>query len=147
MSIVNVEAHTLFGWWKISSFRVEFEDTGERADIYGVDPSGHIVIEPGRIMSILTSRDRPNNDPRSLFETMIAYCGSYHVEGKDKLIIKVDTAWHPAWIGTEQVRFFKVGSGVLSMTTEWQTHPSFPGRVARGVLTAQRNPAGSLPAK
>jgi hypothetical protein len=28
----DVEAHMLFGWWKILSFQVEFEDAGERAD-------------------------------------------------------------------------------------------------------------------
>jgi hypothetical protein len=44
---------------------------------------------------------------------MIAYSGSCRVEDGDKLIIRVDTAWHPAWIGTERVRFFKVDSGVL----------------------------------
>src|SRR6266545_3551833 len=76
-------------------------------------PYGHMVIERDRMMSILTSRERPNNDPTALFETMIAYSGSCRVEDGDKLIIKVDTAWHPAWIGTEQVRFFKVDSGVL----------------------------------
>jgi len=139
----HVEAHTLLGWWKIVSLQVEFEDTGERTDTYGVDPLGHMVIERDRMMSILTSRERPNHDPTALFETMIAYSGACRVEDEDKLIIKVDTAWHPAWIGTEQVRFFKVDGGALSMTTAWQTHPSFPGRMARGVLTAQRNPASA----
>jgi hypothetical protein len=134
----DVEAHTLFGWWKILSFQVEFQDAGAREDAYGVNPLGHIVIERDRMMSILTSRERPDNDPVALFETMIAYSGSCRVEDGDKLIIKVDTAWHPAWIDTEQVRFFKVDDDVLSITTAWQTHPLFPGRMARGVLTAQR---------
>jgi hypothetical protein len=67
----DVEAHMLFGWWKILSFQVEFEDAGERADTYGVNPLGHMVIERDRMMSILTSRERPNNDPTALFETMI----------------------------------------------------------------------------
>ena|SRR5882724_9416149 len=110
MVMPDVEAHTLFGWWKILSFQVEFEDAGERADTYGVNPLGHMVIDRDRMMSILTSRERPNTDPTALFETMIAYSGSCRVEDGDKLIIKVDTAWHPAWIGTEQVRFFKVDS-------------------------------------
>ena len=90
------------------------------------------------MMSILTSRERPNTDPTALFETMIAYGGSCRVEDRNKFIIKVNTAWHPAWIGTEQVRFFKVDNGVLSIATAWQTHPLFPGRTARGELTAQR---------
>jgi len=68
---------------------VEFEDAGECADTYGVNPFGHIVIERDRI---LTSRERPSNDPTALFESMIAYSGSCHVEDGDKLIIKIDTA-------------------------------------------------------
>ena len=99
------------------------------------------------MMSILTSRERPHNDPTALFATMIAYSGSCRIENEARLIIEVDTAWHPAWIGTEQVRFFKVDNGVLSITTPWQTHPSFPGRTARGVLTAQRDPTSALGAE
>jgi hypothetical protein len=140
----DVEAHKLFGWWRILSFQVEFEDKGEHADTYGADPLGQMVIERDRMMAILTSRERPNNDPTALFETMIAYSGSCRVEDEHTLIIKVDTAWHPAWVGTEQVRLFKVDSSVLSMTTAWQSHPSFPGRTARGVLTAQRIPTSPV---
>jgi hypothetical protein len=134
----DVTPHYLFGWWQISSCQVEFEDGGECANTYGVAPLGHMVIEPHRMMSILTSRERPDHDPTALFETMLAYSGSCRVEDGDKLVIKVDTAWHPAWIGTDQVRFFKVESGVLSITTAFQTHPLFRGRMARGVLTARR---------
>jgi hypothetical protein len=39
----DVKAHTLFGWWKILSFQVEFEDAGECADTYGVNPLGYMV--------------------------------------------------------------------------------------------------------
>ena len=139
MAMFDIEAHQLSGWWAILSFQVEFQDTGERADTYGFEPLGHIVIERGRMMSILTSRVRPNGDPAALFEAMIAYSGFCRVEDEHKFIIKVDTAWHPAWIGTEQVRFFKVDRGVLATTTAWQIHPSSPGRMARGVEMAQRN--------
>ena len=97
----DVEAHKLFGWWKILSFQVEFEDAGERADTYGVNPLGHMVIERDRMMSILTSRERPNNDPTALFETMIAYSGSCRVEdgqahhkGRHGLASSLD--WHRA---------------------------------------------------
>jgi hypothetical protein len=73
-----------------------------------------------------------------LFETMMAYSGSCRIEDEVRLVIKVDAASHPAWVGSEQLRFFNVDGGTLSITTAWQTHPKFPGRMARGVLTAQR---------
>ena len=129
---------TLLGWWRITIFHIELEDTGECVDAYGIDPLGHMVISDDRIMSILTSRERSNKDAAVLFETMMAYSGSCRIEDEVKLVIKVDTAWHPAWIGSEQHRFFNVDGDTLSITTAWQTHPKFPGRMARGVLTAQR---------
>ena len=92
----NVNATRCSDGGRFYLFQVEFEDAGECADTYGVNPLGHMVIERDRMMSILTSRERPDNDPTALFETMIAYSGSCRVEDWDKLIIKVDTAWHPA---------------------------------------------------
>ncbi len=134
----DVGVDTLFGWWKIVSFQIEFADTGERVPMYGVNPLGHMAIKGDRMMAILTAKERASTDAATLFETMMAYSGSCRIEDGDKLIVTVDTAWHPAWIGTEQVRFFKVDGDALSITTAQQTHPKFPGRTARGVLTAQR---------
>jgi hypothetical protein len=128
----------LLGWWKITSFHVELEDTGERLDTFGVDPLGHMVITEDRFMSILTSRERTDKDAAALFETMIAYSGSCRIEDEARLVIKVDVAWHPTWVGSEQLRFFNVDGDTLSITTAWQTHPKFPGRTARGQVTAQR---------
>src|SRR3569833_3948446 len=42
MAKSEVKAHALFGWWRISSFHVELEDSGERAETYGADPLGHM---------------------------------------------------------------------------------------------------------
>jgi len=138
MSASALMCGALLGWWKITSFHVELEDTGECVDTYGVDPLGHIVITDKRLMSILTSRERADKDASALFETMIAYSGSCRIEDEGRLVIRVDVAWHPAWVGSEQLRFFNVDGDTLSITTAWQTHPKYPGRMARGVLTAQR---------
>lgn len=134
----DVFAESLSGWWKISTFRVEFEDGGESADTYGAHPLGFMVIDRGRMMTILTARERVATDPARLFETLISYTGSCRVEDGNRLVISVDTAWHPSWVGTEQVRSFEVDGDGLAITTAWQTHPLFPGRTARGVLTAKR---------
>lgn len=58
-----VRGALLLGWWKITSFPVEW-DTGECLDTYGVDPLGHMVITDDRMMSILTSRERATKTPR-----------------------------------------------------------------------------------
>jgi hypothetical protein len=138
MSASALVRNALMGWWNITSFHVELEDTGECVDSYGVDPLGHMVITDDRMMSILTSRVRSDKDAAALFETMMAYSGSCRIEDGVRLVIQVDAAWHPAWVGSEQIRVFNVDGNTLSITTAWQTHPKFPGRMARGVLTAQR---------
>ena len=90
-------------------------------------------------MAILTRSDRAppkeDADGAALFKSMMAYTGNFRIEGKDKFITDVDLAWHPGWNGTEQTRFFKVEGDTLSITTAQQTHPMFPGRMGRGIIT------------
>ena len=89
-------------------------------------------------MSILTSRERTDKDAAALFETMMAYSGSCRIEDEVRLVIKVDAAWHPAWVGSEQLRFFNVDGGTVSITTGLAN----PSKVSRAngarALTAQR---------
>ena len=112
----------LIGTWRLISIQFELADTGERFDLYGPHPLGFLILTEGaRLMVILTSADRepPRDeaDGAALFESMMAYSGKYGVEGEDKFITSVDLAWHPAWNGTEQTRFFKLDNGMLSITT------------------------------
>ena len=58
MSAPALVRGALLGWWKITSFHVELEDTGECVDTYGVHPLGHMVITDDRMMSILTRAHR-----------------------------------------------------------------------------------------
>jgi len=36
---------------------------------------------------------------------MIAYTGRWRVEG-DRIVTRVEAAWQPAWVGTDQIRQF-----------------------------------------
>jgi hypothetical protein len=92
MSASALVRGALPGWWKIASFHVELEDTGECVDTYGVDPLGYMVITDDRMMSIITSRERTDKDAAALFETMMAYSGSCRIEDEVRLVIKVDAA-------------------------------------------------------
>ena len=133
----------LIGTWRLISIQFELADIGERFDLYGPHPLGFLILTEGaRLMGMVTSADRepPRDeaDGAALFESMMAYSGKYRVEGEDKFITSVDLAWHPAWSGTEQTRFFKLDNGMLSITTAEQTHPLFPDRLGRGVLIWRR---------
>jgi hypothetical protein len=129
----------LVGSWKLITFHYVAEDTNERGDVYE-SPCGVLTFTAtGRMMTIITAGDRgPNADPRDLFCAMMAYSGQYRIQGDDTFIVKVDAAWHPSWIGTEQVRFFKLEGETLSVTSPAQYHPMFPGRLVRGMVTFKK---------
>lgn len=130
------------GTWRLTSICFEFADTGERVDMYGANPLGFLVLtEDGRFIGLVTAANRAlpqtEADSAALFRSMMAYTGEYRIDG-DRFITNVDVAWHPAWNGTEQTRFFTLSGDTLSITTPQQTHPLFPDRVGRGVLGWRR---------
>jgi hypothetical protein len=129
----------LIGLWKMVSLQFEFADTHECVDTYGPKPHGYLIItQDRRMMTIITSdgRERPNGetDEAALFKNMMAYSGNFRLEGEDQFITTVDIAWHPAWIGSEQARFFTMNGDALSIVTAEITHPRYPGRTGRGVV-------------
>jgi hypothetical protein len=133
----------LYGAWKLISLHFVVTDSGERADMYGADPLGSIVITPdNRMMTVITRNGRTASDSESgaaaLFRSMMAYSGPFRIEGEDQFITRVEVAWHPDWVGTEQARTFSVVDDVLSITTAETLHPMFPGRKGRGILKWQR---------
>jgi len=94
------------------------------------------------MIAIVTAehRNKPNTDEDRIaaFRSMIAYSGIYRVEG-DRWVTKVDVAWTEAWIGTEQMRFLKLESEKLTVTSMWQPSPNLPGNPeTRGVLVWTR---------
>jgi hypothetical protein len=70
-----------------------------------------------------------------LFNSMVAYTGSYRVDG-DKWVTRVDVSANPAWVGTEQTRSFRVTGDRLQEMTAWAPRPD--NSVARAVITYER---------
>jgi hypothetical protein len=134
----------LAGAWRVVSAYVEFADTGETADPFGPQPEGWIVFtEGGRMFGILTAAGR--KDPSSegdferLFKSMLAYSGAVQVdEQQGKFINRVDTAWQPGWVGTEQVRYFTIDGDVLRIRSAEQTLPQFGDRRLTSFVTFRR---------
>ncbi len=132
----------LVGVWKLQTYEVEFQDTDERKAPFGNHPNGYgIFTAEGRTMAILTAEDRKvpqtEADRALAFTTMVAYTGIYSIEG-DHWVTKVDTSWNEAWIGTDQLRNFKLDGDKLTVTSNWRPYPLFDGRVARGFLIWSR---------
>lgn len=134
----------LVGAWTLSTAEWELVDTGERFDMYGPNPRGAITFAAtGRMVALVTSSSsvppKTDADRAALTKEMMSYSGKFRIEGTDQFITSVDLAWHPAWIGTEQARFFKVESDTLSIASREQKHPSFPGKLVRGHLFWKRD--------
>ena len=137
-----MNAANLVGSWKLRLIQVEAADTGLRTDLYGPHPVGRLIIAAnGRLNAVITAGGRAppkeDSDGATLFKSMMAYSGRYRIEG-DKFITSVDTAWHPGWVATEQVRFFTLVDDVLSIRSALQTHPNFPGQQLYGIIEWQR---------
>ena len=128
----------LVGTWKIVSAVMEDVETKEQKLLWGEHPNGYIVLTPsGRWIVVQTAEGRKapetDADRSAAFRSMLAYSGRYHVEG-DKIIIKVDIAWDESWIGTEQVRFYRIEGARLHIEAAPQPYANFGGKVMRGIL-------------
>jgi hypothetical protein len=132
----------LAGNWKVVKFELEFQDSGERRNLFGPNPVGWVILtREGRAMSYLEAENRKSaktdEERVALFRTLVAYTGKYRVDG-DRFITSVDGSWNAAWIGTEQSRFFKLDGDRLSITTQWSAAPLYNNRMTRGILALER---------
>jgi hypothetical protein len=129
----------LLGTWKLISFQVATEDDDERHDVYDAHPRGFLIVTERRFTAILTAGDQPPDaDRATLFDRLTAYSGVYRVKA-DEIIVTVDVAWHPSWLGTEQTRFFKLDGDKLSIISAPTQHPKFPDKLVRGIVAWQRD--------
>jgi hypothetical protein len=132
------------GVWKLVSYEVEIQATGQKELPMGKSPTGYVIITPeGRFMAVLTGEGRKAaktvEERANLLGTVIAYTGTCRFEG-DKFINKVDVAWNPEWVGTEQTRLFKVDGDRLQILTTWRVMPNWPDKgMTRSIITFERS--------
>ncbi len=133
----------IHGAWQLSTYRVEVQATAESFTPMGNNPSGYVIFTPeGRLSFTLSAAGRrpPRSldDSAALLSSMIAYTGIYRLEG-DRWITQVDVAWNPAWVGTEQTRFFVIEGEQLTVRTPWRVMPNWPEKgLTRSIVTFQR---------
>jgi hypothetical protein len=134
------DAARVHGVWKLVSYDVEVQATGEKEPVMGRHPTGFVIFTPeGRALFILTGEGRRPaktvQERADLLSTLVAYTGTYRIEG-DKWITSVDVAWNPEWVGTEQTRFFKVEGDHLQVVTPWRIMPNWPEKgMQRSIVT------------
>jgi len=143
-SSVADESARVHGVWKLVSYEVEIQATGEKEPVMGRAPTGYVIFTPeGRVMFVLTGEGRqPAKTPQEradLLSTLIAYTGKYRIEG-DKWITSVEVAWNPEWVGTEQPRTFKTDGDRLHVFTPWRIMPNWADKgMQRSIVVFERS--------
>jgi hypothetical protein len=140
---------TLDGRWRLRTAE-DLRPNGTVARLpWGAHPSGSIVVERGACYVQIMSGDTPAFAPGAaaaeqmkamLLSSYIAYSGPCTINDADASVtLKVEAAWRPDYVGTEQKRYFQIDKNVL------QFGPA-PGSIRAGaealtrVLTLDRVP-------
>jgi hypothetical protein len=137
------DSQKVHGIWQLVSYEIEVQATGQKVPVMGQNPTGYVTFAPeGRVFFVLTGEGRKpaktDQERAELLSTLVAYTGTYRVEG-DKWITKVDVAWNPEWVGTDQIRSFKVDGEQLQVLTPWRVMPNWADRgMTRSIVTFVR---------
>lgn len=132
------------GIWKLVSYEIERQATGQKDPVMGSNPRGYVTFAPeGRVFFVLTGEGRKpaktDQERAELLSTLVAYTGMYRFEG-DRWITKVDVAWNPEWVGTEQARSFKIDGDRLQVLTPWRIMPNWADKgMTRSIVTFERS--------
>ncbi len=131
------------GIWKLVAYEIEIQATGQKDPVMGKNPTGYVIFSrEGRVWFVLTGEGRKPaktvEDRAELLSSLVAYTGIYRIE-EDTWITKVDVAWNPEWVGTEQRRFFKVDGERLQVLTPWRVMPNWAEKgMTRSIVTFER---------
>ncbi len=132
------------GVWKLVSYEVEIQSTGQKEYPMGQKPTGYVTFtSEGRVFFVLTGEGRKpaktDQDRAALLGSLVAYTGTYRLEA-DKWITSVEVAWNPEWVGSEQKRSYKIDGNRLQVLTPWRVMPNWPEKgMTRSIVTFERS--------
>lgn len=138
------QSNPVVGTWKLVSYEVEVQATGQKLPVMGEKPTGYVSFLPeGRVFFVLTGEARKpaktDQDRAELLNTLVAYTGTYSLAG-DTWTTNVDVAWNPEWVGTKQVRSFKLEGDRLLVMTPWRIMPNWADKgMTRSLITFERS--------
>ena len=122
--VTPASAETLAGKWKLVAAEDLRSDGTVARYPWGRHPVGAIIVEGGSCYVQIMSGDVPTftaatpsvseQMSAALLSTYIAYSGPCTIdEAAGKVTLKVEAAWRPNYVGTEQVRFFRFENGKM----------------------------------
>jgi len=118
------DAQPIQGRWKLLAAEDLRADGSVARLPWGKSPVGTIVVQGGHCYVQIMSSDVPSftaatpsvseQMSAALLSTYIAYSGPCAIdEAAGKVTLKVEAAWRPNYVGTEQVRFFRFENGKM----------------------------------
>ena len=118
------DAQTIHGRWKLLAAEDMRADGTVARLPWGKNPVGTIVVQGGHCYVQIMSGDVPTftaaapsvseQMSAALLSTYIAYSGPCTIDdAAGKVTLKVEAAWRPNYVGTEQVRFFRFENGKM----------------------------------
>ncbi|NVZ68658.1 lipocalin-like domain-containing protein [Pseudomonas costantinii] len=139
---VQASESPLVGTWRLVGYQVESQETHQKIPAMGDRPTGRVIFTADhRVAFVLTGEGRQvgtsDAEKSALLSTLVAYTGIERVEG-NQWCTQVDSAWNPAWVGTEQCRDFRVQGNTLQVLTPWRQMPNWPG-TTRSIITFERD--------
>ncbi|MBE7219439.1 MAG: lipocalin-like domain-containing protein [Caulobacteraceae bacterium] len=132
--------HAIVGTWLLRAFVVEDAATGAHHAPFGPAPRGVMTFQPdGRMTVVMTpgARAAPETEAeRALaFQQLIAASGRYRLEPPDRFVIVVDVAWFEPWVGSEQVRRYRIDGDRMDIISAPTRLPQPGGADATVVAT------------
>ena len=115
-------AQTIQGRWKLLAAEDLRADGSVGRYPWGRQPVGSIVVEAGFCYLQIMSGDvptfsagRPGEQMKAaLLSTYIAYSGPCTFDDRAGVVtLKVEAAWRPDYVGTEQTRYFRFDDGKM----------------------------------
>ena len=117
-------SETIQGRWKLIAAEDMRPDGTVGRLPWGAHPAGTIVVQDGACYLQIMSSDVPafSSDARpigdqmkaALLSSYIAYAGPCTVnDSEGSVTLKVEAAWRPDYVGTEQKRFFRFENGKM----------------------------------
>ncbi len=137
----------LTGTYYLVSYEIRRSD-GTVSRPFGRAPVGQLVYDDfgrmsGHVMRAQahpfrgTSRRADPDDVKSAFRGYLGYFGTYTLdEASSSVIHNVEGSWNPNWVGTKQIRRFRLEGDTLTIWTDPETRG---GRDLQAVLVWKRH--------
>ena len=120
---ISLRADTIVGRWRLLAAEDLRTDGTVARYPWGQHPAGALVVQDGacyvQIMSTNTpafTAATPANEQMkaTLLSSYIAYSGPCTIDEQEgRVTLRVEAAWRPDYVGTEQVRFFRFADGKM----------------------------------